>query len=68
MDKEGENNSGITLARARQHGQAKKRIRDEYTTRTKPQAPRMLHCAIIRLYGPGQSAIVALYCKVPNLC
>jgi hypothetical protein len=34
--------------------------------RTKPQAPRMLHHAIMRLYGLGQSATGALYRKAPT--
>jgi hypothetical protein len=37
-----------------------------WPTRTKPQAPRMLHRAIKRLHGPGKSAIVALYCQSAN--
>jgi hypothetical protein len=32
--------------------------------RTKPQAPRTLRCAILRLYGPGKIAISALHHKV----
>ena len=34
-------------------------------TRTKPQAPRTLNCAILRLYGPDKFAISSLHCKVP---
>jgi hypothetical protein len=35
-----------------------------WRARTKPQAPRMLACAILRLYGPKKIAISALQRKV----
>jgi hypothetical protein len=35
-------------------------------TRTKPQAPRTLNCAILKLYGPDRFAISALRCEAPT--
>ena len=37
---------------------ALRRVVSGWSARTKPQAPRTLNCAILRLYGPEKFAII----------